>query len=144
MTKKNQYKSAIDNMDQSIVDFPDTLNTDNNIVCDLFKQGPVEIKKKPVNLKLASIRKTKRLMREVLSDVLNIENEDGDSNLELIMDALVEKGAGGDLKAIELIAKIMNEVTDQKIDISIPAISIHVDGDNSGIRYQEDPDKDPL
>lgn len=144
MTKKNnQYKSAIDSMDQSITDFPDALNADNNIACDLFMQGPIEIKKKPINLSLANVRHTKRLMREVLSDILHIENEQGDSNLELIMDTLVQKAVGGDLRAIELISKIMAEVSDQKVEVSIPAISIHVDGDSSGIRFSENPDKEP-
>ena len=120
------------------------MDRDNTLMCDLFEGNNMpEIKRKPVNVQLSNIRKTKRLMREVLSDVLNIEDEQGDTNLELIMDTLVQKGVMGDLKAIELISKIMAEVSDQKVEVSIPAISIHVDGDNSGIRFQEDPDKEP-
>ena len=142
MTKRNtQYKSAIDNMDQSIAGFPDALNADNNIACDLFMQGPVEIKKKPVNLQLAKIRHTKRLMRETLNDILNIEDEDGDSNLEIILSALVDKGRSGDLKAIELIAKILNEVADTKVDVNFPEIKIVVDNNNNdGIRFSEVPE----
>lgn len=142
MTKRNnQYKSAIDNMDQSIAGFPDELNADNNIVCDLFKQGPAEIKRKPVNLALAKIRHTKKLMRETLNDILNIEDEDGDSNLEIILSALVDKGKSGDLKAIELIAKILNEVADTKVDVNFPEIKIVVDNNNNeGIRFTEVPE----
>lgn len=141
--QNNQYKAAIDSMDQSIVGFPDALNADNNIACDLFMQGPVEIKKKPVNLALAKIRHTKRLMRETLNDILNIEDDDGDSNLEIILSALVDKGKSGDLKAIELIAKILNEVADTKVDVNLPEIKIVVDNNNEGIRFTEVPeDKD--
>ena len=139
--QNNQYKSAIDSMDQSIVGFPDALNADNNIACDLFMQGPVEIKKKPVNLQLAKIRHTKRLMRETLNDILNIEDVDGDSNLEIILSALVDKGKSGDLKAIELIAKILNEVADTKVDVNLPEIKIVVDNNNNeGIRFTEVPE----
>lgn len=139
--QNNQYKSAIDSMDQSIVGFPDALNADNNIACDLFMQGPVEIKKKPVNLQLAKIRHTKRLMREVLSDILNIEDVDGDSNLEIILSVLVDKGKSGDLKAIELVAKILNEVADTKVDVNLPEIKIVVDNNNNeGIRFTEVPE----
>lgn len=120
------------------------MDKDNTLMCDLFEGNNMpEIKRRPVNVQLAHVRQTKRLMREVLSDILHIQDEQGDTNLELIMDALVQKGVMGDLKAIELISKIMAEVTDQKIDVTIPAISIHVDGDNSGIRFSEDPDKEP-
>lgn len=120
------------------------MDRDNTLVCDLFEGNNMpEIKRRPVNVQLAHVRQTKRLMREVLSDILHIQDEQGDTNLELIMDALVQKGVMGDLKAIELISKIMAEVSDQKIDVTIPAISIHVDGDNSGIRFTEDPDKEP-
>lgn len=116
------------------------MDRDNTLMCDLFEGNNMpEIKRRPVNVQLARVRQTKRLMREVLSDILHIQDEQGDTNLELIMDALVQKGVMGDLKAIELISKIMAEVTDQKIDVTIPAISIHVDGDTSGIRFSEDP-----
>lgn len=139
--QNNQYKSAIDSMDQSIVGFPDALNADNNIACDLFMQGPVEIKKKPVNLQLAKIRHTKRLMRETLNDILNIEDVDGDSNLEIILSALVDKAKSSDLKAIELIAKILNEVADAKVDVNLPEIKIVVDNNNNeGIRFTEVPE----
>ena len=120
--------------------FPDELNADNNIVCDLFKQGPVEIKRKPVNLQLAKIRHTKRLIRETLSDILHIEDEDGDSNLEIILSALVDKGKSGDLKAIEMISKIMGETTDTKVDVNFPEIKIVVDNNNDGIRFSEVPE----
>lgn len=140
MKKNNQYKSAIESMDHAIEGFPDALNTDNNIACDLFMQGPVEIKKKPVNLALAKIRHTKRLMREVLSDILNIEDENGDSNLEIILSALVDKGKSGDTKSIELIAKILNEVADAKVDVNLPEIKIIVDNNSEGIRFTEVPE----
>lgn len=138
-----KYQKQMDQMEKQFEQFPETLmSKDNTMMCDLFEgDGLPEIKRRPVNLQLAHVRQTKRLMREVLSDVLHIENEQGDSNLELIMDALVSKAACGDLKAIELVAKIMNEVSDQKVEVSMPAISIHVDGDNSGIRFSEDPDQ---
>lgn len=124
-----------------LLGFPDELNADNNIVCDLFKQGPVEIKRKPVNLALAKIRHTKKLMRETLNDILNIEDEDGDSNLEIILSALVDKGKSGDLKAIELIAKVLNEVSDTKVDVNFPEIKIIVDNNNNdGIRFSEVPE----
>ena len=143
MTKKNQYKAAIDSMDKAIEGFPDSINSrDDTLMCDLFEgNGMPEVKKRPVNLALAKIRHTKRLMRDVLSDILNIENEDGDSNLELIMDALVEKGKSGDLKAVELIAKILNEVADAKVDVNLPEIKIVVDNNNNeGIRFTEVPE----
>lgn len=80
-------------------------------------------------------------MRETLNDILNIEDEDGDSNLEIILSALVDKGKSGDLKAIELIAKVLNEVSDTKVDVNFPEIKIIVDNNNNdGIRFSEVPE----
>lgn len=140
--QNNQYKSAIESMDKSIEGFPDSINSrDDTLMCDIFESAPVEIKKKPVNLALAKIRHTKKLMRETLNDILNIEDEDGDSNLEIILSALVDKGKSGDLKAIELIAKILNEVADTKVDVNFPEIKIVVDNNNNeGIRFTEVPE----
>lgn len=111
-------------------------------MCNLFEgNGLPEVKKRPVNLQLAKIRHTKRLIRNVLSDILNIEDEDGDSNLEIILSALVDKGKSGDLKAIELISKIMGETTDTKVDVNFPEIKIVVDNNNlDGIRFTEVPE----
>ena len=139
--QNNQYKAAIDSMDKAIEGFPDSINSrDDTLMCDIFESAPVEIKKKPVNLALAKIRHTKRLMREVLSDILNIEDEDGDSNLEIILSALVDKAKSGDTKSIELIAKILNEVADAKVDVNLPEIKIVVDNNNEGIRFTEVPE----
>ena len=142
MKKNNQYKAAIDSMDKAIEGFPDSINSkDDTLMCDLFEgNGMPEVKKRPVNLALAKIRHTKRLIRDVLSDILNIEDEDGDSNLEVILSALVDKAKSGDIKAIELIAKILNEVADAKVDVNLPEIKIVVDNNNEGIRFTEVPE----
>lgn len=97
-----------------------------------------DYKPKPVNLKLAKVRSTKKLMREVLSDLLNSENENEDSRLEVVLNSLVEQAERGSLKATELIVKILGEAT-EKVELSgqLPTIKIVVDGDKSGIREQE-------
>lgn len=141
--QNNQYKAAVESMSKSIEKFPDSINSsDDTLMCDLFEgNGMPEVKKKPVNLALAKIRHTKKLMRETLNDILNIEDEDGDSNLEIILSALVDKAKSGDLKAIELIAKILNEVADTKVDVNFPEIKIVVDNNNNeGIRFTEVPE----
>lgn len=92
----------------------------------------------PVCLSKAKIRSTKRLMREIMIDILHSENEDGDSRAELILDALSTKAENGDTKAVELILKMIKELDDKaKVDVNIPDIKIVIDNDKSGIRYTE-------
>lgn len=93
---------------------------------------------KPVNLKLAKIRSTRRLLREIVSDILNIEDENGDSNAEIMLNELVEASKNGNLKATELVIKLLGELDDkQKIDVSVPSIKIVVDSNSEGIRETE-------
>lgn len=97
-----------------------------------------EWKPKPVNLKLAKIRSTKRLMREIVSDLLNSENENGDSRAEVVLDELVRSAEKGNIKAVELILKLIGETDDkQKVDLSLPAITIKVSDNKDGIRETE-------
>lgn len=138
---KNSYKASIDAMDNAIAHFPDSINSKENTI--FIEPDMPEIKKRPVNLSLAKIRGTKRLIRETLSDILNIEDEDGDSNIEIILDKLVEKAKSGDIKSVELITKIMNEIDDApKVDVTLPTINIVIDSDKDGVRFTEDPDKE--
>lgn len=97
-----------------------------------------EFKPKPVNLKLAKVRSTKKLMREVLSDLLNSENENEDSRMEVVLNSLVEQAEQGSLKATELIVKILGEAT-EKLEVSgqLPTIKIVVDSNKEGIRETE-------
>lgn len=97
-----------------------------------------DFKPKPVNLKLAKVRSTKKLMREVLSDLLNSENENEDSRMEVVLNSLVEQAEQGSLKATELIVKILGEAT-EKLEVSgqLPTIKIVVDSNKEGIRETE-------
>lgn len=92
----------------------------------------------PVALSKAKIRSAKRLMRDIMLDILNTEYDDGDSRAERMLDAIVEKAENGDTKSVEMVLRIIKELDDKaKVDVSIPSIKIVVDGDNQGIRYRE-------
>lgn len=105
---------------------------------DMFDQLPEIEPRQPVALSKAKIRSAKRLMRDIMLDILNTEYDDGDSRAERMLDAIVEKAENGDTKSIELIMKIIKELDDkQKVDVSLPNIKIVVDNNQDGIRFSE-------
>lgn len=92
----------------------------------------------PVNLSKAKIRSKRAIMRELTETMLHMEDENGDSRLEKVLDALIERAENGDIKAVEVLAKILKVFDDkQKVDVNIPDIKIVIDNDKSGIRYTE-------
>lgn len=92
----------------------------------------------PVCLSKAKIRSKRAIMRELTETMLHMEDENGDSRLEKVLDALIERAENGDIKAVEVLAKILKVFDDkQKVDVNIPDIKIVIDNDKSGIRYTE-------
>ena len=123
---RKEIKSTIDRMDQSIDGFPDQLDNNGNVLGLFLSGSGPTTEKKNVNLALSKVRAAKKALRETLSDILNSEDDEG-------------KSISGDVKAAELVSKILGEATDAKIDIKLPEIRILTSQDTTGIRYTEDP-----
>ena len=136
---RKEIKSTIDRMDQSIDGFPDQLDNNGNVLGLFLSGSGPTTEKKNVNLALSKVRAAKKALRETLSDILNSEDDEGNSYMELMLSALVLKSISGDVKAAELVSKILGEATDAKIDIKLPEIRILTSQDTTGIRYTEDP-----
>lgn len=112
-----------------------TLDVLDDLILDGEQFEPV---REPVALSKRKIRSKKAVMKELTETMLHIEDENGDSRLEKILDAVITNAECGDYKAVEILCKIMKVFDDkQKVDVSIPSIKIVVDGDNQGIRYTE-------
>ena len=92
----------------------------------------------PVDLAHRNIRTEKRSLRDITLDLLNTELDNGDSRAEIVLDALVKKAQEGNIKAIELIIKLLHEFDDKaEINVKIPEINITTSDDKTGIRFQE-------
>lgn len=105
---------------------------------DILDQMQDYAVREPVALKTRKIRSKKAVLKELTETMLHIEDEDGDSRLEKILDSLISKAEGGDYKAVEIICKIMKAFDDkQKVDVSLPNIKIVVDNNQDGIRFSE-------
>lgn len=93
---------------------------------------------KPVALANQKKRPNRMTIKETLAQILNCENENGDSRAEVVLDGLVMKAERGDLRAVELIYKILNEDKDaNSVDIKLPKITLNIDTNNDGIRDKE-------
>lgn len=101
-------------------------------------ENEIEWKPKPVKPLLSKVRKIKQSMRECITTLLNCENENNDTFLEVICYELIEQAMKGNIKSTELIVKLLGEIDDkQKIDLSIPEIKFVIDSNKDGIRDKE-------
>lgn len=113
------------------------INTLDDILSDAMEDFAPPVRP-PVNLSKAKIRSKRAIMRELTETMLHMEDENGDSRLEKVLDALIERAENGDIKAVEVLAKILKVFDDKaKVDVSIPEIKIVVDNDKQGIRFVE-------
>lgn len=112
-----------------------TLDVLDDLILDGEQFEPV---REPVALNTRKIRSKRAVMKELTDTMLHIEDENGDSRLEKIIDAVITNAEMGDYKAVEILCKIMKAFDDkQKVDVNIPNIKIVVDSDAEGIRYTE-------
>ena len=92
----------------------------------------------PVDLAHRNIRTEKRSLHDITLDLLNTELDNGDSRAEIVLDALVKKAQEGNIRATELIIKLLHEFDDKaEINVKIPEINITTSDDKTGIRFQE-------
>ena len=104
----------------------------------LLEEGTELLVSEPVDLAHRNIRTEKRSLHDITLDLLNTELDNGDSRAEVILDALVKKAQEGNIRAIELIIKLLHEFDDKaEINVKIPEINILTSDDKTGIRFQE-------